>query len=175
MGFKRNPQTGEMLGDFIVVKATITNIRHDFNKPPWYYACPSEDCKKKVTTGHGGDDFWCEKCNKTYPAFDCRYIMSLQAADATSATWLNAFHEQGVAILGVAAKDLLTATQAGDEASFNRVFEEAMFRPWLFRVKVKAEMQQEEMKARCNIVACQPIDIRQEALFMMQEIERMTA
>ena len=44
-----------------------------------------------------------------------------------------------------------------------------------FKRDVDFEMQQEEMKARCNIVACQPIDIKQEAQFMLQEIEKMTA
>ena len=35
LGFKKDPQTGETKGDFLLVKATITAIRHDFNKPPW--------------------------------------------------------------------------------------------------------------------------------------------
>ena len=117
----------------------------------------------------------CEKCNKTYPSFECRYIMSLQAADSSSATWLNAFNDQGVALLGVPAKDLLAATQAGDEAAFNRHFEEALFKPYLFRIKVKAEQQQEELKARCNIEAILPIDLRQESLHMLSEIDKMTA
>ena len=79
LGFKKNPQTGETLGDFLTVKATVTNIKHDFNKPPWYYACPSPSCNKKVTAGHG-DDFWYATHTRTRSA-----ASSAAAIDCTRA------------------------------------------------------------------------------------------
>ena len=125
-------------------------------------------------TAGNNDDYWCEKCNKSYPSFECRYILSVLAADASSSTFLNVFNEQSVTLLnGVQAKDALALQQSSDEAGFNAVFTNALFRQWLFKVKVKAEMQQEEMKARCNILAVQPIDFRTESLHMLAEIEKM--
>ena len=49
--------------DFITIKGTITFIKHD--NDPWYCACPTEGCNKKVfeTT----DNRWaCEKCSTSF-------------------------------------------------------------------------------------------------------------
>jgi replication factor A1 len=49
-------------GDSITIKASITYIRHD--EKPWYNACPTLGCNKKVTENM---NLWrCEKCNKDF-------------------------------------------------------------------------------------------------------------
>jgi hypothetical protein len=49
----------------------------------WMYnACPSPDCKKKVTEDHTGG--WrCEKCNDVYDECNPRYVISMAACDLT--------------------------------------------------------------------------------------------
>ena len=49
-----------------------------FNIYSCYQACPSEDCNKKVIE-EGDGSYRCEKCNKTYPEFKYRLILSVSA------------------------------------------------------------------------------------------------
>ncbi|CAN0047087.1 unnamed protein product, partial [Choristocarpus tenellus] len=65
--------------DWATVKTTISFIKLDSDKPPWYTACPSEGCNKKVTeTMEGG--WQCEKCNRTYPECRRRFVLVSLAA-----------------------------------------------------------------------------------------------
>jgi replication factor A1 len=49
--------------DYITVKGTVTYLKHD--NDPWYTACPTPNCNKKVVEGMGGQ--WsCEKCNQHF-------------------------------------------------------------------------------------------------------------
>jgi len=42
-------------------------------------ACPSPECNKKVTEGGGGEQYFCEKCNQSFPNFKYRMILSVGA------------------------------------------------------------------------------------------------
>ena len=56
MGYGEKP-------DYITVKGAICFIKHD--NDPWYPACPTEGCNKKVIPSH--DNKWrCEKCDMEY-------------------------------------------------------------------------------------------------------------
>ena len=46
-------------GDYASFKATLTFIKHDANDP-WYTACPTDGCNKKVTEINvsGDTDSW---------------------------------------------------------------------------------------------------------------------
>lgn len=48
--------------DWVVMKGTVNYIKHD--NDPWYTACPTPQCNKKVTEYSG--QFTCEKCNKSF-------------------------------------------------------------------------------------------------------------
>lgn len=57
--------------DWVAIMGTIVYIRSE--NGPWYPACPSASCNKKVTeTGSG----WrCEKCDSQYPEPMYRYLL----------------------------------------------------------------------------------------------------
>ncbi len=50
--------------DYIVLKGSVVYIKHD--NDPWYTACPTDQCNKKVNESLNSEWF-CEKCNKTFP------------------------------------------------------------------------------------------------------------
>jgi replication factor A1 len=50
--------------DYIVLKGSVVYIKHD--NDPWYTACPTDQCNKKVTENMS-NDWFCEKCNKSFP------------------------------------------------------------------------------------------------------------
>ena len=49
--------------DYATVKGTVNYIKRD--NDPWYLACPTVGCSKKVTEGPSG--YTCEKCNQNFP------------------------------------------------------------------------------------------------------------
>lgn len=65
-----------MQADYFSCVATLVYIRKE---ACLYMACPSGDCNKKVTDQHNGL-YRCEKCNKEFPNFKYRLLLSVSAA-----------------------------------------------------------------------------------------------
>jgi replication factor A1 len=57
LGMKEKP-------DYVTVKGTVTYIRHE--NDPWYTACPTPNCNRKVVEGFN-QQWTCEKCNQEFP------------------------------------------------------------------------------------------------------------
>lgn len=153
--------------DFFSLPATIVYIKSDATVS--YTACPTDGCNKKVT--EEGPNMWrCEKCSRVYDRCDHRYILSLQVADHTGQTWLNAFNETGEQLLGKTAEELYYLRQS-DEAAYGNVFKEALFKSYMFRIRAKQENYQGEMKLRCNILAALPISPEDECKYLLDKIE----
>ncbi|KAF8911056.1 hypothetical protein CPB84DRAFT_1763251 [Gymnopilus junonius] len=83
-------------------RGTIMHIKSDNISYP---ACPTPSCNKKVIEMNGS---WrCEKCDKSFPAPEHRYIMSMAVADYSGQAWLQGFNEVGIAVFGMTANELL--------------------------------------------------------------------
>ncbi|VDP15091.1 unnamed protein product [Soboliphyme baturini] len=59
--------------DYFGVKAMVIGVKRD---SCLYQACPTADCKKKVYDENNGM-YRCEKCNKHYPNFKWRMLLSV--------------------------------------------------------------------------------------------------
>lgn len=152
-------------------KLTVIKIPFDMdNRVPWYEACPSASCNKKVVPDPTGA-YMCEKCNKSYDSCEPRYIMSLQLVDCSDAIWVNAFNEVAVEILGnTLASDLKTLRDRGDELSIEKVMKKSLFNTFLFRVRAKLEDRQENAKVRHTLLSVSPLDPIAECKYLLNEI-----
>jgi len=156
--------------DYFAVKATITFYRHDFEKPPWYMACPDEKCNKKVTQNEQDGSWYCEKCSKAHPEAKPRYILSLLCCDSTGSQWLTAFNESAESLLGMTAPEVNDLKDAGNEVAFNRVFQDANFSTYIFKIRAKADMNQDEQKVRCHVLSANKINFKTESLALLDQI-----
>ena len=120
-----------------------------------YPACPSEGCNKKVL--ESGTGWRCEKCDRSYPEPDHRYILSLTVSDYSGQTWVQCFNDVGVQILGMSAKELLELKNS-DESAFKDYIQSRQFALYDFRVRIKSENYNEETKVRCNIMSATLVD-----------------
>jgi replication factor A1 len=120
-----------------------------------YPACPSEGCNKKVL--ESGTGWRCEKCDRSYPEPDYRYILSLTASDYSGQTWLQAFNDVGVQIMGMPANELLQLKDS-DESAFLAYIQSRLFSMYDIRIRIKTENYNEETKVRCTIMTATPID-----------------
>lgn len=120
--------------DYFTLKATIVYIKPDNLTYP---ACPSDNCNKKVTEQDPGR--WrCEKCDKTFPQPQHRYIMLMNVSDHTGQLWLSCFDEVGKLVMGVSANELVEAKEENEHAA-EEIMQNANCRTWIFRCRAKTE------------------------------------
>lgn len=162
----------EMLGsgekpDYVTVKGSVSYIKHDTDC--WYNACPT--CSKKVVE-LGNGQWSCEKCNTTHSNCNRRYLLTLTLADHTGNNWATLFNEQAEKLLGVKAEQLYQYRQAGDDTSFESVFERSLFKTVIARLRVKQEMVNDEQRQRSSCVAFELVDLVDESAKMLAAINK---
>ncbi|MEQ2286680.1 60S acidic ribosomal protein P1, partial [Ameca splendens] len=120
--------------DYYSCIATIVFLRKE---NCLYQACPSQDCNKKVVDQQNGM-FRCEKCDKEFPNFKYRLILSANIADYADNQWVTCFQESAEAILGQNAA-YLGQLKDSNESAFDEIFQQANFNTFIFRNRVKLE------------------------------------
>lgn len=170
---------GERLGSdgkaaWVQVLAQVAFVR---NESYAYPACPlpynGKQCSKKLTDQTGDGTSWlCERCHASVPAPDWRYILSLQVADHTEASWVTAFNEVGPELMGMPAQELKALADAGD-SRFPIAFRDVQFRLMAFKLKISEETYNDETKMRSTVVRVDPVDYSQETQWTLNAINRL--
>uniref|UniRef100_A0AAV2JAP0 Replication protein A subunit n=1 Tax=Knipowitschia caucasica TaxID=637954 RepID=A0AAV2JAP0_KNICA len=120
--------------DYFSCVATVVYIRKE---NCLYRACPSADCNKKVLDQHNGL-YRCEKCDRDYPNFEYRLLLSANLSDFGDNQWVTCFQETAEVLLGHSAQHLGRLRDT-DEDAFNQVFQKANFTTHIFKNRVKLE------------------------------------
>jgi replication factor A1 len=139
-------------------------------KPPWYNACPTESCNKKVTLNEASGLWQCEKCDKGFPAPNPRYILSLLCCDSTGMSWLTAFDNVAQTLLKAPAKEVDDIKKEGSQEKFDAVFKKALFQTCLFKIRAKAELRDDEMRQRAHIISASPLNFKEESQNLLDQI-----
>ncbi|XP_018310864.1 replication protein A 70 kDa DNA-binding subunit [Mycetomoellerius zeteki] len=156
------------LADSFTVVATINMIRVE---NAIYKACPVESCKKKLIDQSTGV-FRCEKCNKDYPNFIYRLLASMNIVDATGSRWITAFSEDAEKILGMSAQEL-GELKENDNDAFLQKFGDASFKRFIFTLRAKSEVFQDEMRIKhvCSSVA--PVNYKTYLAHLIDRISKL--
>uniref|UniRef100_A0A671U185 Replication protein A subunit n=1 Tax=Sparus aurata TaxID=8175 RepID=A0A671U185_SPAAU len=136
-----------------------------------YPACPSADCNKKVIDQNNGL-YRCEKCNREYPNFKYRLLLSANLADFGDNQWVTFFQETAEVLLGQSAETLGELRET-DEAAFDRVFQEANFTTHIFKNRVKLETYNDESRVKVTVMEVQPVDHRDYSRRLLSNIRRL--
>ncbi|KAJ2068850.1 Replication factor A protein 1 [Coemansia sp. S2] len=140
--------------EFFNLKGTIAFIRANNLAYP---SCPGENCSKKVTEDLSSGQWRCEKCERSWPAPDYRYIFSFNVSDDTGQNWLQCFNEVGEVLLGVTANEMIEL-QRVNEVAFGQKLADATFKEYKFRCKAKSETFNEVTRVRISATNAYPID-----------------
>ncbi|KAJ5528645.1 Nucleic acid-binding OB-fold [Penicillium freii] len=145
--------------DYFSLKATVIYIKQDST---WCYpACLSENCNKKVTELDPGQ--WrCEKCDKTHPKPEYRFIMPISVSDHTGQLWLSCFDDTGRNIMGTTADELMQLRE-DDPTAFGEVFQGANCQTWSFRCRAQMDNFGEQQRVRYQVSSSQAINYSDEA------------
>lgn len=140
--------------DYFTVRGWVSFIR---SEGTWCY-CANPANKKKVI--ESGDKWLDESTGTTIDQCERRYILSIVASDHTGSTWLSGFNDQGIKIMGNTTADALYEMSMADENQFKATFQLNNFRPYIFKVRAKAESWQDEMRVKCVIQDLTPLDFK---------------
>ncbi|KAL4647576.1 replication protein A 70 kDa DNA-binding subunit isoform X2 [Arapaima gigas] len=163
--------------DYFSCVATIVYLRKE---NCLYQACPSQDCNKKVVDQHNGM-FRCEKCDKEFPNFKYRLILSANIADFGDNQWVTCFQESAEAILGQNAaylgqlKDSVTISFLQNEGAFEEVFQQANFKTYIFRNRVKLETYNDESRIKATVMDVKPVDHKEYSKRLIMNIRKLAA
>ncbi|KAM3399754.1 hypothetical protein ACQJBY_004908 [Aegilops geniculata] len=161
--------------DWITVKGAISHISTDNF---CYPACTTEvngtRCNKKVT--NNGDGMWqCDKCEQSTPNCEYRYMLQCQIQDYTGTSYATAFHDAGKDIIGLPAQDLYRIKhEEQDDEKFADIIQKVRFELFLFKLKVKEEVFNDEPRVKCYIVNAQKLeDTSKESRFLLGPIDSL--
>jgi len=161
LGFNEKP-------DMFASKATISYIRADLDKPPYYLSC--ETCKRKAQEDMG--NWSCAFCHKSFPVPKPRYILSCQIADATGSTWATLFDDDATSIIGIDAVTCKSLVDSKNKVEFDKMFRKHAFRSFVFRLKAKAEQENDAVRWKVSVLKADPIDFLAESRAMLAEIAK---
>uniref|UniRef100_G3P9V2 Replication protein A subunit n=1 Tax=Gasterosteus aculeatus aculeatus TaxID=481459 RepID=G3P9V2_GASAC len=156
--------------DYYTCIATIVYLRKE---NCLYQACPSQDCNKKVVDQHNGM-FRCEKCDKEFPNFKYRLILSANVADYADNQWVTCFQESAEAILGQNAA-YLGQLKDSNETAFDEIFQQANFNTFVFRSRVKLETYNDESRIKATVMEVKPVDHKEYSLRLITNIRKLAA
>uniref|UniRef100_A0A3Q4BH98 Replication protein A subunit n=1 Tax=Mola mola TaxID=94237 RepID=A0A3Q4BH98_MOLML len=156
--------------DYYTCIATIVYLRKE---NCLYMACPSQDCNKKVVDQQNGM-FRCEKCDKEFPNFKYRLILSANIADYGDNQWVTCFQESAEAILGQNA-GYLGQLKESNEAAFDEIFQQANFNTFVFRSRVKLETYNDESRIKATVMDVKPVDHSEYSKRLIISIQKLAA
>lgn len=156
--------------DYFSCVATVLFTRKD---SCLYPACPSSECHKKVVDQHNGL-YRCEKCDRDYPNFQYRLILSANIADFGDNQWVTCFQETAEVLLGRSA-ETLGQLKDTNEAAFDEVFQKAGFTTHVFRNRIKMETYNDESRIKATVMDIKPVDHREYSRRLINNIRKMAA
>lgn len=156
--------------DYFSCVATVVYIRKE---NCLYRACPSSTCNKKVLDQHNGL-YRCEKCDRDYPNFQYRLLLSANLADFGDNQWVTCFQETAEVLLGHSAERLGQLRET-DEEAFELVFQKANFTTHIFKNRVKLETYNDEIRVKVTVLEILPMDHLEYSRRLITNIHKMSA
>ncbi|XP_006891158.1 PREDICTED: replication protein A 70 kDa DNA-binding subunit [Elephantulus edwardii] len=142
--------------DYFSCVATVVYLRKE---NCMYQACPTQDCNKKVIDQQNGL-YRCEKCDSEFPNFKYRMILSVNIADFLENQWVTCFQESAETVLGQSTAYLGELKEKNEQA-FDEAFQNANFRSFTFRIRVKLETYNDESRIKASVTDVKPVDHRE--------------
>ncbi|KAG1471769.1 hypothetical protein G6F56_001933 [Rhizopus delemar] len=151
--------------DYFTFKGTVCYIKQESVA---YAGCP--DCRKKLLQEENG---WrCEKCQKTHPSPDWKYILTMGINDSTSQIFFNTFDETGRVLMGMPATELMELKDR-DTTAFQRVCNKALFKTYNFKGRAKSEVYNDQSRIKYTLMEASPIDFVKESQELVNSIEKL--
>ncbi|KAF1804516.1 hypothetical protein V8B55DRAFT_1499736 [Mucor lusitanicus] len=133
-----------------------------------YAGCP--ECKKKITLESNG---WrCEKCQKTYPTPDYRYILTASIEDATAQIYINMFDDQAKMLMGMSANELMAIKESDNQAAIAAI-SKMLFNRYNFKLRAKQETYNDITRTKFTCVDLTPVNFIKDSHELIASIDKL--
>ncbi|KAK3084764.1 hypothetical protein FSP39_018496 [Pinctada imbricata] len=166
----KSENVGADKAEYFTSKATIMYLKKE---NCMYQACPTEQCNKKVVD-QGNGMYRCEKCNREFPNFKYRMMLSANLGDFSDNQWITCFHDSAEMVLGRNAEELGSLRES-NESEFDQVFQEALFKSYVFQLRAKVETYNEESRLKTVCLNVAPVDFVEQGKRLAEEIKKLSA
>ncbi|CAB3221836.1 unnamed protein product [Arctia plantaginis] len=156
-------------GDYFSLLGVLT---YTFSDNAVYKACPQEQCNKKLVDLENGL-FRCEKCNREYPNYKYRILLSANVSDPTGDQRITAFNESAEGMLGKPAIEIGTMFE-NDKTAYTQMFEGIKFKSFVFKFRTKMETYNDEARLKTTVMNVQPIDYKDANTKLISSIKSIT-
>ncbi len=168
----KNENIGSTKQESFSTKATVFVIKHD--NDPWYPACPLVDpndpkriCQKRLF--QKADQWFCERCQQfCKPNF--RYMVNFMAVDHTGVTWMTAFDNQGIVMLGNQDAETLMSWKETNHNLYDQIFRDAVFHTFRFGVTARPSTYQDATRVQYGLNSIAPLDFVAESRSLINQI-----
>lgn len=160
---------------FFDIKGKITAISHSPDRPPWYKAATEPDSNgfyPKVI-GNGDGTYLAASVSKIYNSYVPRYILRFCVSGFNGQKWMTAFHDVAEIILGVDATIIENHLKNNELDKYSNVFNNALFKTYIFRVKARKDCYQDSDRTRYDVVSITKLDIKKEIVYLKSKIKNM--
>ena len=149
-------------------KLTLGGSQGQEERLMWYGACPK--CNKKVV-GDEASGHSCENCGWSGAECTYRYILPLQAVDASGHLYLTAFNEQATQIMGISATELKRLKDTSP-AGYDEVIAKAMWKQYVLRVRGKMDTYNNVTRLKTHVIAPAPVKWAEEGKLLLDDIAK---
>ncbi|KAJ6657265.1 hypothetical protein lerEdw1_002632 [Lerista edwardsae] len=156
--------------DYFSCVSTVVYLRKE---SCMYQACPSQDCNKKVIDEQNGL-YRCEKCNREFPNFKYRMILSVNIADFHDNQWVTCFQEAAETLLGQNTT-YLGELKEKNEPAFDEVIQKANFNTYEFRIRIKLETFNDESRLKATAMDVKPVNHKEYGKRLIMNIRKNAA
>ncbi|TBU42066.1 replication factor-a protein [Dichomitus squalens] len=146
--------------DNFCARATIMHIKSDNISYP---ACPTTGCGKKVL--QMGESWRCEKCDKSFPKPEHRYMVAMAVSDYSGQAWFQGFNDIGQTVFGMTADELVEIKDR-EELQYNTVINASIGKTFNFTCRAKQDTYNDQTRVRYGISRILPLNYREEAKYL---------
>ncbi|KAF2753828.1 subunit of heterotrimeric replication factor [Pseudovirgaria hyperparasitica] len=143
--------------EYFNLKATVLYVRSENFAYP---ACSSGDCNKKVVEVEE-NEWRCEKCDKSFPKPNYRYVLSFNVSDHTGQMWLSGFDDAGRLIMGMDANELMEIKNE-DESKVAELLQDATCKTYNFSVRARMDTYNDQQRVRHQVQTASSLDFPRE-------------
>jgi len=157
-------------GDVVTLKMTVTHVHHD--RRPWYDACPTKGCNKKVTEIR--NNCWqCEKCRKEFTECTKRFILTCTCSDYTGQLLLTFYNDQAEKLLGATANLLNDYLEKDLVSEYENVISHVLFKSYIVSVRVKEKVVREDVTLESTVLCLEDLNWGIEGVQLFNKVSKL--
>jgi len=150
----------------VTLKVTFTSVNYD--RKPWYDACPSKGCNKKLSEVLG--NWHCERCDKDFRECVKRFILSCVCSDHSGQLTLTLYNEQAELLLGVSASRLSNLLDDDKIAEYEDYFRGVLFNSYVISVRLKNKYVKDDLVLESTVLHIEKIGWALETNLLLEQL-----